>query len=90
VKRSLRRRSIFVELLTPWRQRCGSAYDQQIAALTQGSGSSRRTKDTNWSTKDLIGQDAACSPNIAGLTVSGHGTPFGVTDESHPFVDQNK
>jgi aldehyde dehydrogenase len=80
--------SIFNELLDAMTR--GGAVrlnEQQIAALTKAAFV-KDDKGHQLVNKDLIGQDAAVLAKHAGLTVeAGTELLFGVTDESHPFVD---
>jgi aldehyde dehydrogenase len=64
--------------------------DQQIATLTK-SAFLKDDKGHQLVNKDLIGQDAAVLAKHAGVSVPPNTELlFGVTDESHPFVDQEQ
>jgi aldehyde dehydrogenase len=64
--------------------------DQQIATLTKAAFI-KDDKGRQLVNKDLIGQDAAILAKHAGVSVSPNTELlFGVTDEAHPFVDQEQ
>jgi len=64
--------------------------EQQIAALTKAAFA-KDDKGHQLVNKDLLGQDAAVLAKHAGVTVPPNTELlFGVTDESHPFVDQEQ
>src|SRR5207245_7223250 len=64
--------------------------DQQIGALTKAAFV-KDDKGHLFVNKDLIGQDAAVLAKHTGISVPAETELlFGVTDESHPFVDQEQ
>jgi aldehyde dehydrogenase len=83
--------SIFEELLEAMtRNRAVRLNDQQIASLTKAAFV-KDDKGHMFVNKDLIGQDAAVLAKHAGMTVPADTELlFGVTDEAHPFVDQEQ
>jgi aldehyde dehydrogenase len=83
--------SIFDELLDAMtRNGAARLNDQQIATLTKAAFV-KDDKGHQLVNKDLIGQDAAVLAKYAGVNVPANTELlFGVTDEAHPFVDQEQ